>query len=99
MEAAPSADVGVVRGQVGVLCPRGRMCGFGERGSSAIEPCLVRPDRLRPPEVLLPGQIPAQLARCAGVRNTVMSAPHSASNMIAVRTETPGIVHTRLSTT
>ena len=58
----------------------------------------VRPDRLRPPEVLLPGQIPAQLARCAGVRNTVMSAPHSAISMTAVRAETPGMVQTRFST-
>jgi hypothetical protein len=47
--------------------------------------------------MLLPGQIPAQLARCAAVRNTLMSAPHSASSMIAVRTETPGMVHTRFT--
>ena len=64
---------------------------------AVVEPCRVRPDRLRPPEVLLPGQIPAQLARWAGVRNTVMSAPHSASSMTAVRVETPGIVHTRVN--
>ena len=37
---------------------------------SATEPCRVRPDRLRPPEVLLAGQIPAQLAKCAGVRTS-----------------------------
>src|SRR5829696_6593074 len=97
MEAA-TADVGVVRREVGVFVRAAACAASVSAVRNATEPCRVRPDRLRPPEVLLPGQIPAQLARWAGVRNTVMSAPHSASSMIAVRTETPGIVHTRLST-
>jgi hypothetical protein len=62
----------------------------------ATEPCRVRPDRFFPPEVLLPGQIPAQLARWPAVRNTLISAPHSASSMIVVRSRMPGMVHTRL---
>jgi hypothetical protein len=65
-QAAPSADVGVVRGEVGVLGAGGGVRSLGSAVRSAIEPCRVRPERLRPPEVLLPGQIPAQLARCPG---------------------------------
>ena len=51
--------------------------------------------RALPPEALLPGQIPAHDARCAGVGNTVISTPISAIMPIAHFRATPGIVCTR----
>src|SRR4029453_4434724 len=42
--------------------------------------------------MLLPGQRPAQLARCPAVGNTVMSAPISAMMTSAARLPTPGMV-------
>jgi hypothetical protein len=38
----------------------------------AVEPCRGRPNRFLPAEALLPGQIPAQLARWPAVRNTLI---------------------------
>jgi hypothetical protein len=57
--------------------------------------CRVRAGLGLPPEALLPGQIPAQDARCAGLGKTLMSAPISASRLIAVFRATPGMVTTR----
>jgi hypothetical protein len=44
------------------------------------------------PDWLVPGQIAAQEARWATVGNTVISTPHSAIRISAIRTPTAGIV-------
>src|SRR5437879_9378031 len=60
-------------------------------------PLRILPDRCLPALSLLPGQRPAQLARCPAVGNTPMSTPISAMRTSAVRLFTPGIVSRRLT--
>src|SRR3954453_9471714 len=59
---------------------------------SHLEPLRVRPERRLPADWSLPGQRPAQLARCPAVGNTLMSVPISATMTSAVRWATPVIV-------
>jgi hypothetical protein len=56
------------------------------------EPLRVRPERRLPADSSLPGQSPAQDAKCPAVGNTDMSAPTSAITTSAVRRCTPGTV-------
>jgi hypothetical protein len=62
---------------------------------SHLEPLRVLPERNLPPDSLLPGQTPAQEARCLGVGNALMSTPISAISTSAVRCWTSGIVMSR----
>ena len=55
-------------------------------------PFLIRPCLLLPAERLLPGQMPAQLARCFALGNWLMSGPISARILAAVISLTPGMV-------
>jgi hypothetical protein len=76
--------------------PLVRAAAFADSVSASVShfgPGRVRPDCLRPADSRLPGQTPAQDARCLTVGKPVMSSPHSAISTCAVRTATPGIVH------
>src|SRR5215218_7025513 len=61
------------------------------------EPLRVVPARCLPADSLLPGQIPAQLAKCPAEGNWPMSVPISARMTSAVRWLTPGMVINRAS--
>src|ERR1700738_2358843 len=54
-------------------------------------PLVVFPLRFLPALSLLPGEMPAQEARCASLGNGVISGPISAINTSATRRSTPGI--------
>ena len=54
-------------------------------------PLVVFPLRFLPALSLLPGDMPAQEARCASLGNGVMSGPISAIKTSATRRSTPGI--------
>ena len=90
-----AADLGVMRGQVGALRAGRGVRGLGQRCAERDRVVSGVPGAALATGGVVPGQIPAQLARCAAVGNTDMSAPHSASSMIAVRWATPGMVATR----
>lgn len=88
----------MVRGQVRALDPAAACAASVSAVLSHTEPCRVRPELRRPPEALLPVQIPAHDAKCAAVGNTPMSAPISTSRHTAVLRATAGIVCTRANT-
>ncbi len=54
-------------------------------------PGLLLVDLTRPADSLLPGQVPAQDAKCPAVGNRLKSAPVSAMITSATRTLIPGI--------
>lgn len=58
-------------------------------------PLVVFPEPRFPPVMLLPGQTPAQEARCAAVGNRDMSTPISAMMVSAARFPTPVMVSSR----
>lgn len=68
---------------------------FGDGGAQPRTALRVFPERCFPALSLLPGQSPAQLAKCAAVGNTDMSTPISATMTSAVRFLTPGIEASR----
>ena len=55
-------------------------------------PLRRRPERCLPADWSLPGQRPAQEARCPALGKTLMSVPISATIASAVRSATPVIV-------
>src|SRR5204862_486999 len=58
-------------------------------------PFVVFPERRLPPVMLLPGQHPAQEARCEAVGKTDTSTPISATTHCAARCPTPVTVSIR----
>ena len=58
-------------------------------------PGRVFADLIRPADSSLPGETPAQDARCAAVGNTLMSAPVSAMNTSATTCDQPGMLTSR----
>ena len=83
----------VLGGEVGVLAADRGQGGFFERDpESHLLPLRVRPERRLPADWSLPGQRPAQDARCPAVGKTHMSVPISAIITSAVRVATPVIV-------
>ena len=58
-------------------------------------PDRVLADLTRPADSLLPGETPAQDARCSAVGNTLMSAPVSAMNTSATTCDQPGMSTSR----
>ena len=88
--AAPAPDGVIPRTQIGVLGACGGLCRLGEHRLERDRSVAGASVRALPPEALLPGHIPAQDARCAGVANTLMSTPISAIMPIAHLRATPG---------
>src|SRR5215218_1743050 len=63
-------------GQVSVAALAAAQAHSASTSASQRLPLVGVPERRLPPVMLLPGQRPAQLARCPAVGNTVMSTPH-----------------------
>src|SRR5512132_620553 len=91
----PSLQPGVLAGKIGALAASGGVGRLNERDRSHREPLRVVPARCLPADSLLPGQIPAQLAKCPAEVNWPMSVPISARMTSAVRWLTPGMVINR----
>jgi hypothetical protein len=87
--ADPWAQSLVLGLEVGVLGSGRGERGFFERDTEPFAAFAVRPLRRLPADLSLPGQPPAQLARCRAVGNTLMSIPISATMTSAVRRATP----------
>src|SRR5215204_736887 len=82
----------VLGGEVAVAGADGGQRGLFEGDPSHLQPLRVRPERRLPADWSLPGQRPAQEARCRAVGKTRMSVPISATMTSAVRAATPVIV-------
>ena len=70
---ATTFDSRVLTGEVGLLAAGHRRCGFDERDRNHFEPLRMWPAPRLPADSALPGQRPAQEARCRAVGKRVMS--------------------------